>query len=171
MVKKNQGNMIIPININPKNNNEMKNKLITLILLCVSVCGLHSQNKTIKGRVISEDLETLAGVSIMIKDSVEVGRTDIKGFFLIEIPISEKKITFGLLGLEPTTIELKKECDETEVVMMYLYTYDFISLKRAERKRKKRFKKLNEIHKRAFDKRIFKTEYICYNRNFEYLYH
>jgi CRISPR/Cas system-associated endoribonuclease Cas2 len=54
--------------------------------------------------------------------------------------------------------------------MMYLYTYDFITLKRAEKKREKRYKKLSEIHRQAFEKSIFETEYACYNREFELLY-
>lgn len=146
-----------------------KNKLIIFIALGISLCNLYSQNKVVKGKVVSEDLEALIGVSIMIKDTVEVGKTDMKGFFQIDIPISEKKITFSSLGLETTTIGLEKKCD-IEVVMMHLYTYDFISLKRAERKRKKRYKKLPEIHKQAFDKGIFETEHACYKREFESFY-
>ena len=53
---------------------------------------------------------------------------------------------------------------------MYIYTYDFISLRRAEKKRKKRYKKLSEIHKQAFENGVFETEHVCYNRNFESFY-
>jgi hypothetical protein len=148
----------------------MKKLLIIFISLGVSTSSLYSQNKTIKGRVISDNFETLPGVAIMIKDTVEVGKTDINGFFQIDIPISEIKILFSFLGLESTTIELEEKCDRVEVVMMYLYTYDFITLKRAEKKRKKRYKKLPEIHKQAFEKSIFETEYGCYNRKFESFY-
>ncbi|WP_321515394.1 hypothetical protein [Marinifilum fragile] len=148
----------------------MKKILIVFIVFSVSICSLYSQNKTIKGRVISEDFETLPGVFIMVNDSIEVGRTDLNGFFQIDIPISEKKILFEFVGIDPTTIELVDKCDKIEVVMMYTYTYDFITFKRAERKRKKRFKKLPEIHKQAFDKCIFETEYPCYKREFESFY-
>ena len=134
------------------------------------MCSLYSQDKTIKGRVISDYFDIMTGVSIMINDTVEVGRTDINGFFQIDIPISEKKILFMFVGLDPTTIELVDKCDKIEVVMMYSSTYDFITLKRAERKREKRFKMLPEIHKQAFEKGIFETEYACYNRAFESLY-
>jgi hypothetical protein len=72
--------------------------------------------------------------------------------------------------MDPTTIELVDKCDKIEVVMMYTYTYDFITFKRAERKRKKRYKKLPEIHKQAFEKGIFETECACYNREFESFY-
>lgn len=148
----------------------MKKLVIIFIVLGVSTSSLYSQNKTIKGRVISEDFETVPLASIMIKDTVEVGRTNMDGFFQIDIPVSEKKILFMFIGLDPTTIELEEKCDKIEVVMMLTGTYDFISLKRAERKRKKRYKKLPEIHKQAFEKGIFKTKCACYNRKFESFY-
>ena len=148
----------------------MKRLLVTFFVISISTYSIYSQTKTIKGRVIAEDLETMPGVSIMIKDTVEVGKTDMNGYFQIDIPISEKKILFWFVGLEPTTIELVDKCTKTEVVMMYIYTYDFITLKRAERKRKKRYKKLPEIHRQAFEKGIFKTDKACYIRNFEPFY-
>jgi hypothetical protein len=72
-----------------------------------------------------------------------------------------------MVGVDPTTIELVDKCDKIEVVMMLTGTYDFITLKRAERKRKKGYKKLPEIHRHAFEKGLFETEYACYNREFE----
>ncbi len=146
-------------------------KLITLIIAFgISICSLYSQPKTIKGRVISDDLETMPLVSIMINDTVELGKTDLNGFFQIDIPIFEKRIYFGFVGLDPTTIELGDNCDEVEVVMMLSGTYDFITLKKVDRLRMKRFKKLPELHKEAFKKGIFKTEYACYNYEFESYY-
>jgi hypothetical protein len=153
-----------------ENNIGMKKLLTILLVLSVSASSLYSQNKTIKGRVIDENLETLPYVPIVINDTVEVGRTDLNGFFQIDIPISQKKILFRYVGLDPTTIELVDKCDKIEVVMMLSVTYDFITLKRAERKREKRYKKLPEIHKQAFEKGIFNNEYACYNREFEPFY-
>lgn len=71
------------------------------------------------------------------------------------------------IGLDKATIKLADKCDKIEVVMMLSGTYDFITLKRAEKKRKKRFKKLSEIHKQAFNEGVFDTEHACYNREFE----
>ena len=91
----------------------------------------------------------------MINDTVEVGRTDLNGFFQIDIPVSVKKILFRAVGIDPATIELVDKCDEVEVVMMLSGTYDFITLKKVDRLRMKRFKKLPELHKEAFEKGIF----------------
>ena len=144
----------------------MKKLIIIYILLCVSTCCLYSQNKTIKGRLVDDNLETLPSVSIMINDTVEVGRTDLKGFFQIDIPVTEKKIVFMFIGLEPATIDFVDKCDEVEVVMMLSGSYDFITLKKVDRLRMKRFKKLPELHKEAFEKGLFKTEKACYTQVF-----
>ena len=145
----------------------MNKLLILLILPFITMCNLYSQNKTIKGRVIAEDFDILPGVLIMINNTTEVGRTDMNGFFKIDIPVSVKKISFWYLGMESTTIELVDECNLIELVMMDSYTYDFMSLKRVEREIKKRYKKLPDIHKKAFEKGIFETEYACFIRKFE----
>lgn len=149
-----------------KNDNKMKKLLIIFILLSVSTCSVYSQNKTIKGKVISEFFEPMPGVAITINDTVEVGKTDLNGFFQIDIPISVKKILFRSVGLDPATIELVDKCDEVEVVMMLSSTYDFITLKKVGRLRMKRFKKLPELHKEAFEKGIFKTDTACYTQEF-----
>ncbi len=148
----------------------MKKLLIIFIVLSVITYSLYSQNKTIKGRVITEFFETAPGMLIIINDTVIVGKTDLNGFFQIDIPISVKKILIWSLGLEQATIELVDKCDEVEVVMMLSSTNDFMTLGHAERKRKKRYKKLPEIHKQAFEKGIFKTECACYIRKFESFY-
>lgn len=144
----------------------MKKLLIIFIVLNVSTYSLYSQNKTINGRVISEFFETMPGVSIMINDTVEIGKTDLNGFFQIDIPISVKKILFGSVGLDSATIELVDKCDEVEVVMILSSTYDFIALKKVDRLRMKKFKKLAELHKEAFEKGIFKTDKACYTQVF-----
>ena len=144
----------------------MKKLVIIFIVLCVSNCSLYSQNKTIKGRTITDQFETMSFVSIMINDTIEVGRTDLNGFFQIDIPVSEKKILFRSVGLEPAIIELVDTCNEVEVVMMLSSTYDFKTPKKVDRLRKKRFNKLPELHKEAFAKGIFKTDKACYTQEF-----
>lgn len=144
----------------------MKKLLFIIALLSISICSVYSQNKTIKGRVISEFFETMPGVSIMINDSIDIGKTDLNGYFQIDIPISVKKIFFGSVGLDPTSIELVNKCDEVEVVIMLSGTYDFMTLKKIDRLRMKRFKKLPKLHKEAFEKGIFKTEKACYSQEF-----
>ena len=148
----------------------MKKSLIIFILFSVSTSSLFSQNKNIKGRVITEFLEPMPGVAITINDIVKVGETDLNGFFQINIPVSVKKILFQGVGLEPAVIDLGDKCDEAEVVIMPSFTYDFITLKKVDRLRMKRFKKLQEVHKEAFEKGIFKTDIACYTQEFRPYY-
>jgi hypothetical protein len=154
------------MNIDQNKGNEMKKLLIIFIVLSVSTCSLYSQNKIIKGRVIDDNLETLPYVSIVINDTVEVGRTDLNGFFQIDIPVSVKKLLFSTVGIDLASIVLVDKCDEVEVVMMLSSTYDFMTLKKVDRLRMKRFNKLPELHKEAFEKGIFKTENACYTQEF-----
>lgn len=70
------------------------------------------------------------------------------------------------VGFEQTAIEFLDKCDEVEVVMISSSIYDFITLKKVDRLRMKRFKKLPELHKKAFEKGIFKTDKACYTREF-----
>lgn len=148
----------------------MKIIIALLFIFALSICNLNSQSKTIKGRVITNDLETIPLVSISVKDTVEVGKTDFNGFFQMNIADSEKKISFSSVGCYPTTIELEGECDQIEVVMMLSGGREFTSLRRADKQLKKRFENLPTIHKQAFDMGVFETENACYKREFEPFY-
>ncbi len=144
----------------------MRKLIITFIVIVVSACSLYSQNITIKGRVVSNRFDTLNDVFITINDTIEVGKTDLNGFFQIDIPVSFKKILFRGVGLEPAIIELVDKCDEVEVIMLLSGSDDFMTLKKSDRLRKKRLRKLPELHKEAFTKGIFKTDSACYTQTF-----
>ena len=144
----------------------MKKLLILLIFFSFSVESLFAQNKTTKGRVIDDFLEPIPGAFIKINDTVEVDKTDLNGYFQIEIPVSVIKITFMYIGYERANIELTDNCNELEVIMMSSVIYDFITLKKIDRLRMKRFKQLPDLHKKAFEKGIFKTEKPCYKQEF-----
>lgn len=64
----------------------MKKLLIFFIGISITTCSLYSQNKAIKGRVITDDFQTVPGVLITVNDTVKVGTTDLNGFFKIDIP-------------------------------------------------------------------------------------
>ena len=145
----------------------MKVSIILILTLFFFNLSINGQSRTITGRVISEDFETMPGVSITINDTVEVGRTDLNGFFQIDIPVSEKKLLFGTVGLESTSIELLNKCDTVEVVMMYDGTYDFMTLRKVDRLRKKRFDNLTNLHSEAVRNGLFKNNNICYERLFK----
>lgn len=143
----------------------MKKLLILCILVNISTC-VYSQNRTIKGRVIDNDFGTLPYLSIVINDTLEVGKTDLNGFFQVNIPISIKKVSLSYVGFESALIDFGDRCDEIEVVMILSSSYDFMSLKKIDRLRMKEFKKLPELHKEAYNKGLFKTDVACYKQEF-----
>ena len=77
-----------------------------------------------------------------------------------------EKIVFRYPGIETTPIELANTCDEVEVVMLLKAIYDFVTPRKVNRLRMKRFKKLPELHKEAFEKGTFKTDKACYTQEF-----
>jgi hypothetical protein len=139
--------------------------ILTSALFVLSI-NLFGQTRIIQGRVISEDLEGLPKVKIQNTDTIMIGETDIDGRFKIEIPINTEKIVFTWIAMERTTIKLKDDCDNVEVVMMYDAIYDFRTNKRIYRLRLKRFKKLPELHQVAFEKGIFLNGRQCYEQEF-----
>ena len=73
---------------------------------------------------------------------------------------------FSFVGFESLNIELTLGCEKVDIIMISISTYDFITLKKADRLRMKRFKKLPKLHKEAFEKGIFKTDKACYSQEF-----
>jgi len=129
--------------------------------------NLNGQTRTIIGRVISEDLESLPMLDIRNSDSLLLGKTDMDGRFKISIPQETDSLLFRYLGMEWTDIRLKKECDTIEVVLMYDAIYDFMTSRKIDRLRKKRFDNLPNIHSDAVNIGLFESNNICYDRDFE----
>ena len=140
--------------------------ILILIILFVDL-NLNGQTRTIVGRLISEDLEPLPMLDIRNSDSVLLGKTDMDGRFKIIIPQETDRLLFRYLGMEWTDIRLKKDCDTIEVVLMNEVIYDFMTSRKIDRIRKKRFDNLPSIHSAAVKNGLFESNNICYNRDFE----
>jgi hypothetical protein len=140
----------------------MKKCPIILLVLMLNAINLSAQNRTIKGKVIAEDLEALAITQIYINDTVLVGKTDMSGLFEIQIPNAVKQIALRNVGIETTVINLSDTCNSIEVIMMHSITYDFRTLKQVDRLRMRRFKKLPALRTQAFEKGIFTSDKACY---------
>ena len=145
-------------------------KLFATILLLTCFSFVKAQDITLQGRVISDNLEVLPEVKITNNKDELLTTSDIEGRFEVSIPNEVLELNFSFIGMEPTKIELSDTCDVLEVIMMIDAIYDFMSLKRVDRLRKKRFKKLPELHKEAFEKGIFKTDKVCYTQEFIFFY-
>ncbi len=143
---------------------------ITIILVLAVLffnLNLNGQTRTIIGRVISEDLEPIPEANIQSVDTLLLGKTDIEGRFKINIPQKTDKLLFSWICMEWTTIELQKDCDTIEVVMMCDVIYDFMSSKKIDKLRKKRFDEIPKFHSDAIKKGLFSNSSICYMREFK----
>ena len=146
----------------------MNRLIIILSTLILSGTNLQAQERIIKGIVISEELELLPHVAILSSDSIQIGITNINGEFEISVENKTNQLMFQFLGMESISIEFPKNCEKLEVIMMYEYTYSFMSLRKADRLRKKRFKKLSKIREKAYKNGIFESKSLNYEQEFIY---
>ena len=146
-----------------------KMKITSVLIIAVLFLSLNinGQNRIISGRVITEDFEPLPMLEINNSGTVLLGKTDMDGRFKISIPQETDRLLFRFIGMEWTDIKLKKDCDTVEVVMMYEGTYDFMTLKKVDRLRKKKFDNLPNLHSEAVKKGLFQNNSICYEREFK----
>jgi hypothetical protein len=143
------------------------NKLTLVIsIFTLLVFKVHGQQKSIMGIVIDENLESIPGVTIFNTDTVEIGQANIDGEFDITISEDTNQLIFAFVGMEWLTIQFESNCNQLEVIMMFDAIYDFMTLRRVDRLRKKRFDKLSEVRKKAFEKGIFKTDTVNYKQEF-----
>jgi CarboxypepD_reg-like domain len=140
---------------------------ISILLLLLSSLNISAQTKIITGKIIDEfDLHAIWGIRIQNSDTLLLAETDRDGKFKIEIPANEHSLLISGVGYEWTTINFKNTCDHFDIILMELGTYDFISLKKVDKLRMKRFKKLPEFHLTAYKKGIFAIEQPCYEKPF-----
>jgi hypothetical protein len=145
----------------------MKISIILILTTLFLNLNLNGQTRTIIGRVISEDLEPLPGLDIENSDNLLLGKTDMDGRFKISIPQETESLLFQYVGMEWTDIRLKKDCDTVEVVIMYDMIYDFMTSRKIDRLRKKRFDNLPNLHSDAVENGLFGNNNTCYERFFK----
>lgn len=137
-------------------------EILAFLIVVLSVSTLSAQEtKIIKGRIISENLESLPKANIHDMDTTVLGSTDMDGYFEIEVPTETDKLLLGFIGMEWMTVKIEDDCQNLEMIIMSDVIYDFMPIKRINKKRKKRFKQLPEKHKEAYEKGLFKSSYPC----------
>ncbi|RZJ54059.1 MAG: hypothetical protein EOO44_06385 [Flavobacterium sp.] len=142
---------------------------ISILLLCsflFSGSGIYGQTRVVYGKILDEYLETVGFARIQSSDSTILTKTDLQGKFKIEIPLEETKLIISGLGYEWTTIELSKDCENLEIILLLSGTYDLMSFRKIDRLGKKRFKELTYIRSEAFKKGIFSNMEPCYKQEF-----
>jgi hypothetical protein len=129
------------------------------LLLVTHVSG---QTRTLTGKIIDNEFNPLAQVSIFRADTVLLAKSDKNGNFSITVPTDTKALIVADVGMEWKSLDLLSDCNNLEIILQLAATYDFISPAKVDRLRKKEFDKLPELHQSAFAKGIFKTDKPCY---------
>lgn len=130
-----------------------------ILLFVTHVIG---QTRTLTGKVIDDEFNPLPLVSISNADTVLLARTDMNGNFSITISSDTKTLIVATVGMEWKNLDISASCSNLEIILLPRPTYDFMTLSKVDRLRKKQFDKLPSLHKSAFEKGIFKSEKPCY---------
>jgi hypothetical protein len=119
------------------------------------------QERIITGKVLAEDLIALPGVLIKSNSKV-IDTTDLDGNFKFKLTPEIKNIEFIFVGMESEKVVIKENCNNIELIMLEQGTYDFVSLKVAERKMKRnRKRKLPKIYDEAYKSGVFNNIQSC----------
>ena len=113
-------------------------------------------------------MNILPDTRIETVDSVLLGVTDKEGRFEIELPSETDSLLFITTWCchENRIIKVTDNCEQVEIVIMLDMIYDFMTGKKINKDRKRRFNNLLKIHKEAFEKGIFVTDKPCYEQEF-----
>ncbi|MCC9168939.1 carboxypeptidase-like regulatory domain-containing protein [Pontibacter harenae] len=91
--------------------------LFTVLLLVSSISCVFGQ-KTVKGRIVGENLDELPSVRIYSNDTVLLGETAIDGYFEISIPQKTTNLSFSFIGYETAIASISDTCNYLEVVLL-----------------------------------------------------
>jgi hypothetical protein len=153
------------------NEQSMNYYSLTFILLTLSLTSL-GQSKIIRGKIINSDFPTTenlsehefwnaSGAAIIGNGSIRLGTADEQGVFELEVPNTIQTLTIASVGMYPERFELTDSCEYFEVILLPDAIYDFVTLKREERLRKKDRKDLTQLYIEAFKRGIFAQEKPC----------
>jgi hypothetical protein len=122
----------------------------------------YSQEKIISGKVIGQDLIAIPNIKIMTTGSEELAVTDFDGKFEFKCSPDLKKVKFVGLSIQEEEVEISNICLSFEIIILNSWIYDFISLKKANRKVKRERKKMFwKLFTEAYEKKIFTNEINC----------
>ncbi|MEL6629259.1 MAG: hypothetical protein AAFU33_28190 [Bacteroidota bacterium] len=141
----------------------MKFIVAFIFLAFSSTLVIAQEGKLLNGMIISEDLKGLPYIRICNTDTTVLSHTDSNGRFSFTIPeqTTELLLCGMYAGVEWTRIKVRDSCARLEVIMMNEWIYDFMSARKINRKRFRRFKRLSQIHQEAFDQKIFQSREPC----------
>ncbi|TYB74736.1 MULTISPECIES: hypothetical protein [Bizionia] len=144
----------------------MRHQNIYLVLFILfNFLSIYAQ-RTLKGKIIDEDIGVFPGVRVFENDTTLIGETDLNGNFEVLVSNNINELTFTCIGCERITISLYENCDYIEFILLGEAVYHYKSSKKIDRLRKKRFDKLPNLYRQAYNNGIFKSEKPCFEQEF-----
>jgi len=145
----------------------MKRTLLALFFIFLIQLSFGQTTIPISGKVVDESFVELPGVMIFV-DGKEAATTNFDGKFQIEIDKRIRDIEFRFIGMESLTVTLKNDCNNLELVLLNEGgCYLGASLQKVNRIRKRKFESRSKLHKIAYEKGIFSSEYFCGEAQFK----
>jgi hypothetical protein len=145
----------------------MKTRLIILLFTFFIQSSFGQNTISISGKVIDESFVELPGVLIIV-DGKQIATTDFDGKFQIEINKDIQKLDFRFIGIESLTVTLKENCSNLELVLLNEGgCYLGASIQKVNRIRKRRFDNRSKLHKIAYEKGIFLSQFFCGEMQFK----
>jgi len=114
---------------------------LVFFMLFLSYNFVYSQNRVISGMVVddSPELYPIIGVSVIINDSINITETGVDGSFQFETSLPVYKLSFSLVNYERVDLMLLEKCNIVDVVMITDATYDFMSYRKINKERRKKY--------------------------------
>ncbi len=141
-------------------------RVIISFLTLFYITQVVGQTRTLTGKLIDDNFQPFIQVKIFNVDTLLLGKSDMTGNFSIAVPSDTRTLIIADVGMEWKRIDLSDSCNNLEIILLPRWTYDFKTLKKVDRLRKKQFNKLPTLHKTAFEKGVFKSDKPCYVDNF-----
>ena len=146
-------------------------KPLFAVIFIVAASDVTGQVRIVAGKVVGSEFRTrktdaayefwnLAYAKIFWQDAV-IGTTDSLGRFRIELPDIVDVIKIGAIGMYPETIRISEKCDYLEIILLPDAIYDFVTLKKEEKLRKKDRSILPELYQKAFERGVLKQAIPC----------
>ena len=133
--------------------------LISVLLFVTDTIG---QTRTLRGKVIDQELRPLYGVKIFNSDTTFLTTSDGDGNFGVIVPWDLKSLIVASVNMEWKSLDISDSCSNLDIILVPSGNYDFMTAGKVDRLRKKEFDKLPALHKAAFERGLFKSAKLCY---------
>jgi hypothetical protein len=142
--------------------NKVAKNIIGLMMPLVFLFSF-GQERIITGKIIGQELTEFPGVVVMDSDTEKVlDTTNFDGKFEFKYSSDIKKIKFIFVMTQEEEIEISESCNHIELILLEEWIYDFVSLKTAERKKRRDRKRiLPKLYAEAYENGIFKNKKSC----------